>query len=264
MSKTDIQFGRDWAPVGSPTAEVLSAIYALIDPRTNSVRYIGKTFRPRVRLSGHINSPCNVGMRRWLNDMKQCGIIPSIFIIEWCADWKDAERFWIAEFQKRDATILNVRQGGNEGVYTSDVAAKISASKRGKTFTAEHRAKLRAAKIGTRLSGAHRIRIGEANIGRSHSAETRAKLKAAHIGKKMSPESIAKMVAHRLGKKHSPEHIEKIRMALIGRKTGPLSGEHKEKLRIANLGKVIPKETREKIRQTMLVKKRKARVEAHG
>jgi 5-methylcytosine-specific restriction endonuclease McrA len=51
-----------------------------------------------------------------------------------------------------------------------------------------------------------------------------------------------------LGHKHSEETKNKIRVANIGLKRGiHLSKEHKEKLRIINLGKVLSSETRNKI-----------------
>ena len=38
----------------------IAYIYALLDPRDNEVRYIGKTTQPKNRLSGHIRECKNI------------------------------------------------------------------------------------------------------------------------------------------------------------------------------------------------------------
>lgn len=55
------------------------AIYALIDPRDNKIRYIGKTTQPILnRLAGHLAQPTNPAMRVWINSLALQGLTPRI------------------------------------------------------------------------------------------------------------------------------------------------------------------------------------------
>jgi hypothetical protein len=57
-----------------------------------------------------------------------------------------------------------------------------------------------------------------------------------------------------LGKKLSPEHKEKLRLAKLGKKRGSHSEETKLKISEANKGKVVSEETRQKLRDIALLK----------
>jgi hypothetical protein len=54
-------------------------IYALIDPRDQKIRYIGKTEKPILaRLAGHLATPTNPAMRVWINALSLQGLTPRI------------------------------------------------------------------------------------------------------------------------------------------------------------------------------------------
>lgn len=54
-------------------------IYALIDPRDNKIRYIGKTEKPVLaRLASHLATPTNPAMRVWINALSLQGLVPRI------------------------------------------------------------------------------------------------------------------------------------------------------------------------------------------
>lgn len=54
-------------------------IYALIDPRDNKIRYIGKTEKPILaRLASHLATPTNPVMRVWINALSLQGLTPRI------------------------------------------------------------------------------------------------------------------------------------------------------------------------------------------
>ena len=54
-------------------------VYALIDPRDQKIRYIGKTEKPILtRLAGHLGAPTNPAMRVWINALAHQGIVPRI------------------------------------------------------------------------------------------------------------------------------------------------------------------------------------------
>ena len=63
-----------------------------------------------------------------------------------------------------------------------------------------------------------------------------------------------------LGRKHTKESIELIKIALRGKKYGPMSEEHKEKIRLANKGK---KRTKETLRKMSAANKGKKLSEEH-
>jgi hypothetical protein len=54
-------------------------IYALIDPRDDKIRYIGKTEKPILaRLASHLATPTNPAMRVWINALSLQGLTPRI------------------------------------------------------------------------------------------------------------------------------------------------------------------------------------------
>ena len=54
-------------------------VYALIDPRDNKIRYIGKTEKPILaRLAHHLATPTNPAMRVWINALSLQGLTPRI------------------------------------------------------------------------------------------------------------------------------------------------------------------------------------------
>lgn len=77
------------------------------------------------------------------------------------------------------------------------------------------------------------------------SDETREKLRQAMLGKKHTPETLAKMSDALKGRKQSPEAVERMRAAKKGRDTR--SDDLKERMRIANTGRVPSDETRAKL-----------------
>jgi len=93
-------------------------IYGLVDPRDGKVRYVGKSINPKARLNSHLyykgdNHPKD----EWLNELKDNNLIPEIKIIDECdeCDWESRERYWIAEYRKKEPRLTNIADGGNYG-----------------------------------------------------------------------------------------------------------------------------------------------------
>jgi predicted GIY-YIG superfamily endonuclease len=56
-------------------------IYALEDPRTEKVRYIGMTTNPAKRLTQHLRDRSNPLKRRWLSELLDDGEYPTLRIL---------------------------------------------------------------------------------------------------------------------------------------------------------------------------------------
>lgn len=99
------------APARLPGGKAL--VYGLVDPRTNAVRYVGKTLNPRRRMETHLEKPCNARLAVWLGELKFLGLRPEMVAIEIVprSHWERAERKWIAHYRTLCDT-LNVQPGG--------------------------------------------------------------------------------------------------------------------------------------------------------
>src|SRR5712692_9840227 len=80
-------------------------IYALIDPRDDTVRYVGVTQDVYFRLHRHIKDTSKPDKRAWINDLEQQGLSPELEILETIEVESDIdvvalerEKYWILEF----------------------------------------------------------------------------------------------------------------------------------------------------------------------
>lgn len=112
-----------------------SIIYKLIDPRDNTIKYIGKTRNTlRKRVTDHMsdarrgqqNHRCN-----WIRSLLSQGMLPIIDVVEIVSRDKEdeKEKFWIS-FYKRE-NLTNGTDGG-EGtigfIMTDEIREKLSTS----------------------------------------------------------------------------------------------------------------------------------------
>jgi hypothetical protein len=75
-------------------------VYALIDPRDNSVRYIGATIKPlKVRLYGHLKGPTAKRVKAWIDDLAAAGLVPQIEAIT-----EDVPVVDLRDFEKDEIT----------------------------------------------------------------------------------------------------------------------------------------------------------------
>jgi len=92
-------------------------IYALSEPGTLEVRYIGKTIYPKWRLTGHITD-AKKGIERnktrpifpWVDGLRRKGMCPDIILLTRCEESLVAavEKEWIALFIDNGYDLLNV------------------------------------------------------------------------------------------------------------------------------------------------------------
>lgn len=90
-------------------------IYALVDPRNNAVRYVGRTYEPQIRLGEHFRSgyAANPARYRWIQDLRKNGLFPLMEVLEGVyGSLQDAdarERVWIQHFLRAGADLTNIQ-----------------------------------------------------------------------------------------------------------------------------------------------------------
>jgi hypothetical protein len=176
-----------------------TTIYALIDPLTGHVRYVGKTIgKINKRLREHINYARNGAQTHcasWIRSVLERELRPEIIELEVTEyDWREAEQFWIANMRFIGCDLTNHAIGGDGcGGYqhTEEAKQRIGAAGKGrkprpetielmrkKVFTEEHRRNISAARKGAVISPEQREKIAASLRGRRPTEETRAKLRA--------------------------------------------------------------------------------------
>jgi len=182
-----------------------TSIYALCDPRTGAVRYVGKANNPAYRFRQHVAKigNCNAGKHRWVDELAGAGLRPTLTILEAVGGdaWQAREKFWIAHYQEFGQADLNVEEGGK---------ASAPSVWRGKKFSLDTRRRMSLAKIGKKLSEETKQRMSRAKrgnkiwLGRKHTSKTRQKMSQnnAHnrgmLGRKMTEEAKNKIRNSRL------------------------------------------------------------------
>jgi len=93
------------------------AIYALCEPGTENVRYIGQSTDPARRLKAHCRGDKSKSQNRrhnWLSSLAGEGKSPRMVVLDWADDWDLAERFWIQAFRNAGFDLVNGNDGGKD------------------------------------------------------------------------------------------------------------------------------------------------------
>lgn len=181
-------------------------LYALCQPLTGEIRYIGKSDKPKDRLQKHIHFALHKKPKfhtaDWIRSLAANGQKPQLLILgEVPSDsWEDWERSTIAAARACGMDLTNTTDGGdgssrgernhNYGKkYSPERCAAMSAAGKGRTPWNKGRKS-------PETSGANHH-----TFGKPFSPETRAKMSASMKGRKQSPEAIKKGAAKTRGVK---------------------------------------------------------------
>jgi hypothetical protein len=124
-------------------------IYALKNPRTNEIRYIGWTGKTvERRLHFHLTESIRLKKTRkqkWIMSLLGSGLTPLIEVIESGdgAGYKDAERRWIAFYRANGARLVNGTDGGDgtPGWGTHEQRSEVAKKRDAKLSPAERSAR---------------------------------------------------------------------------------------------------------------------------
>lgn len=194
-------------------------VYALRDPRSFQVRYVGCARDISVRLKTHVFNSKRERTRKaeWIRQLAAEGMRPVPEALETGSgdgDWGDRERHWIAHFRALGHDLLNATDGGpgTAGFIPSD----------------ETRAKMSIAHTGRRQSPEAIEKTASAHRGRKYSEEHRARQSASRKGLKRKPSAVAATAEALRGRKQSPEHIAKRVASTVNAKKEKKAGSNQE------------------------------------
>lgn len=192
-------------------------IYALCEPGTRTVRYIGKADAPEKRLQRHlrynsIRTETHLG--RWLRSLVSSGKIPALIILAEVprASWQEEEIRYIRSARVLGLNLTNGTGGGEGGLNPSpETIRHMRESHLGHVHTPEHNKK-----ISDSLTAYIRLH-GSPNTGRKASEETKAKKSAASSGENNPMFGKRGAESPNFGKPRSPEARAATSKALTGK-----------------------------------------------
>lgn len=186
-------------------------IYALFDPRNNSIRYVGKTTnRCSERLRCHVWDRRRSHKRNWIQSLLAIGLLPRLEIIEAVPRerWREAERFWITYLRFLGCQLTNVAAGG-DGADSVSPSTRHQMSVHSKThpLVGPRMRQLNLSRKGIPLSEEHRSKISLGGRGLTRSAETRNRMSRARVGIVYSEETRRKMSLAKKGQPGRPQTL---------------------------------------------------------
>jgi len=194
-------------------------IYALCDPRTHEVRYIGRSSSGMERPKSHLR-PSRLKEEsykvNWIKSLLAQGLKPTIQILHEFQDdatneqLNHGEMWCIAHYKLCGYKLTNATDGGEGLLNPSDfIRSKLSKAHKGKRFSVEHKAKISEStklsntRKGKKLSEDHRAKMSKSAQNRpAISPETRSRMRAAQANR--SPET--RILLSEAAKKRWAEH----------------------------------------------------------
>ena len=266
--------------------KLLATVYALIDPITEEIRYIGWTSAAlKKRLYEHLY--CSRRKRThkdsWLRFLTRLSVVPEIRVVQTVPviSGNEAERYWISYFRSIGCRLTNLTDGG-EGIlgHKRTLESKELSSRSLKAAWQRRRSSpqyspprpteksigalrrsnetrrgtVRSDETKAKMKLAwQRRRLVRAKPRKPHSLETKEKLRQAALRQFQDPKAREAISRVHKGKSISSKQREAIsqwgkkRWAEWRASGATISDETREKIRLAKLGKAPSIETRAKL-----------------
>ena len=128
-------------------------IYTLTDPRTNQIRYVGKSNNPQKRYYEHCNKlKRKTYKNNWINELKKCNHKPILEIIDEVPinEWIFWETYWISQIKAWGFILTNNTIGGDGCTFGNQTSFKKGyvPINKGIPLTQEAKDKLRKLNLG--------------------------------------------------------------------------------------------------------------------
>jgi len=225
-------------------------IYALAEPNSDVIRYVGQTIDLKQRLSAHY-TPIRLVQRThhndWIKSLKTKDQKADVIILQEASnedELNQLEIMWIAYCRALGFDLTNGTDGGD-------------GAQRGRSISEEHKKKISIALKGRPCTEEQKIQISIANsgerngmFGKTISESTRQKISLSRKGLKMRPcseEHKRKISLANTGRKFTEEHKRKLSEIAKGRPGKKLSEETKRKIGAASSGRKHTEEAKRKM-----------------
>jgi hypothetical protein len=161
-------------------------VYGLVDPRTDAVRYIGKSCswmkRPTQHRQENFLRRDRTHKGNWVRQLAALGLAYRVEVLEVCPSERelgDVERFWISQAKGLGWPLTNISKGGDGGAMPPEIAKRTGEKLRGRPSPfkgrmspPEERARLRALAQLPRPKSAEAIdRLRRRSLGNRHGAK---------------------------------------------------------------------------------------------
>lgn len=135
-------------------------IYSLSDPRTNEIRYVGKSDNLNLRLIEHVRKHkySITHKNNWIKSLLNKNLTPNIDILDIVpiTEWGFWETHWINLIKAWGFNLTNIASGGRGGNQGFVVNKKISIALKNRIFTNETIEKMRLGARNRKISNAGR------------------------------------------------------------------------------------------------------------
>lgn len=224
----------------------MQGIYALVDPRTDEIRYIGRSTNVKRRFNEHMEKRETTAVGNWKYKLLTMGLKPILKMIEEIEDrscLKEREIYWIAHGREQGWDLLNLTDGGDGTLNPSEHhRAAIAEANRKRVWTDEQRKA-----TGVRWKGRthtpeaiEKCRLAAQKPRGPLSDEHKAKLSAAKTGKP-NP-NISEALKGRVSPNKGVVYSDEIKQRIAeGTKRAMQNPEVRQKISEAKRGKPSPK-----------------------
>lgn len=191
-------------------------IYALCEPGSGAVRYVGKAKNLTNRLAGHLcearRSKRNNRRLSWIRARLSSGLTPELETIDEVleSEWQAAEAAYIEFYRDSGCNLVNSTPGG-EGVNLPPEKHPML----GKRHSEKSKLKMRQTQLGRHAGEKNRM------FGKTHTDAAKDKIRQAHIGSwdgSKNPMFGSARFGNKnpfYGKTHTPEAMLKKRITFV-------------------------------------------------